>query len=204
MILSKNKKIIFLHIPKTAGTSITDTISSELKDEKIITGGVKKDWNYHSSISLIENRLETLDNYFIFSFVRNPWDRLFSWFSMLKEVLYKEKNPNFKQWLLSDKHEMSDVFFTKNKKLSFSAQRTPQIDYMLDSNGVNRVHFIGKFENIKNDFGIICSLLNIDDFELGYNRVSNHIPYRKAYDNEMKEFVAHYHKKDIEAFGYKF
>ena len=72
MIL-KDKKIIFIHIPRTGGTSI----------EKYFDFKFSADWSPETAQHLTMeeyNEHYDLDKYFKFTTVRNPWDRLMSWY----------------------------------------------------------------------------------------------------------------------------
>jgi len=68
-----HKKIIFIHIPRTGGTSV----------EKYFNFKPSVDWKIktaqHLTLKEYGDHYE-LDDYFKFSIVRNPWDRLISWY----------------------------------------------------------------------------------------------------------------------------
>ena len=68
------KKCIFFHIPKTAGISLVKALFGDL------------DWG-HRDVKYYRNvfNKKKFDSYFKFTFVRNPYDRLFSAYSFLKK-----------------------------------------------------------------------------------------------------------------------
>ena len=74
-----NKKAIFIRVPKTAGVSITKAI-----------GGVGSGPIHEGAVEL-KNRVseEDYNNFFKFSFVRNPWDWFLSW--AYYKIAVKEK-----------------------------------------------------------------------------------------------------------------
>ena len=82
-------KALFLHIPKTAGSSL---LSSEL--------GEKIDKRIHSFVGTIEEQLEKTEtqDYFKFCFTRNPWDRFSSlyhyFYNMTEEHMFYKYNPS--------------------------------------------------------------------------------------------------------------
>jgi hypothetical protein len=87
------------------------------------------------------------------------------------------------------------------------AQKTPQIDYLVDSQGNNRMNFTGSFENIGRDFKTLCRKLGINNPNtvfLPSLRKVNHKSYRDAYNEETKKFVQQYHAPDIDEFKYTF
>jgi hypothetical protein len=84
MPISHINKLIFIHIPKTAGTSI---LSIEEHDFRTMdtrpTVGV--DRNDHAFGTFAKNKYkEEWDNYFKFAVARNPWDRFVSSFEYSK------------------------------------------------------------------------------------------------------------------------
>ena len=89
MVLISNKlKYIYIHIPKTGGSTIKKTLPfTPIK----YNHGIGYDKNiyilntYHSKVD--ELKLD-LTNYYLFTFVRNPYDRLYSSYLYLKKILY--------------------------------------------------------------------------------------------------------------------
>ena len=94
MIISHEKKFIFIHIPRTAGTGVSKSICScmgvdnwrefigepkSLIDDEPEGGG---EWIGKKHIRAIDLKNEVGEevwrSYFKFAFVRNPWDRAIS------------------------------------------------------------------------------------------------------------------------------
>ncbi len=107
MIISDKYKYIFIGIPKTATTS-TRHAFNEIEDRELTKGGTKtktitlplghKD-NVDSATALQikSHNPEIWDSYFKFAFVRNPWDRVVSWyFHALKRGIILPNNIAYK------------------------------------------------------------------------------------------------------------
>jgi len=134
-----------------------------------------------------------LENYFKFIFVRNPFSRLVSYW----HDTFLSSYPNFKDLI-------KDGIFDKKgnlKKLHFQTQSglftTPGGDTL-------NLDFIGKVENINNDWEVLCKKINIQYQKLGHHSKNSHNNYITYYDNETIDIVSEWYKKDLQIFNYKF
>ena len=73
----------------------------------------------------------------------------------------------------------------------------------LGVNGKVELDFIGRFENLENDYKYICQKIGLTT-KLPHVRASKHKHYTEYYDDETREIIADRYAKDIEYFGYKF
>ena len=118
---------------------------------------------------------------FAFGFVRNPWDRLVSWVHRMGLGVDWDQPDRFDQLGLE-----------------------PQVDYLLDEDGKLMVDFVGRFENLAEDFNTICGKIGIATPPLPHLNTSEHRHYRDYYDETAKQFIAKQYAEDIERFGYSF
>lgn len=178
------RRAIFIHTPKTAGTSIKKFI------EGFSIRGDHKNWELEKNIAG-----DLWDQYFKFAIVRNPWDWIYSIYSFYKmgtSVSLVDENvlPNTFEEFVLDLDKYLDI-------LGINYTQSHFIGDELD--------FIGKFENLGEDFKIICEKLGLGDVPLGKVRVSRRKKnYQEVYNDEMIEIVRNKFVKDIERFGYEF
>jgi hypothetical protein len=207
MIISHKHKFIFFAIPKTGTHSIRFALRPFLgiEDEehvalfhesKLKIDAFNDRINGHISVKEIKPHLseEIWNSYFKFTFVRNPWDRFIS------IIVFKNHN-------LEKFPDLVDAFAKKkleNEAISPSDFFKPQADYVIDDNKVQALDFIGKTENMQADFDTICDRIGINRIQLDQKNKSQHDNYKRYYNDELKERLAHIYADDIKLFKYSF
>jgi chondroitin 4-sulfotransferase 11 len=185
-MINHEHKFIFIHINKCGGTTIDELFSGKFQ-------GHKKAFEYKQSTPNI------FDNYFKFTFVRNPWDRVVSFYH------YQIK----RGW---DYYPFNETIafkkFVKEWLRQMPGQTTLNTnscyDWISDENNDLLVDFIGRFENFQEDFNIVCDKIGIPQQQLPHKNKSKHKHHTEYYDDETRQIVAEQYAKDIEYFGYEF
>jgi hypothetical protein len=145
--------------------------------------------------------------YFKFSFVRNPWDKLVSAFHFLKKGGLTVSD---KKWSDKNLSPYADFdAFVRNgiqrKEIRAFPHFRPQSDFICLSRGKPGVDFLGYFENLEEDFSYVCRRLNVNPPLLELNRnLSRKKDYRDYYTDETRRIVARFYADDIEMLGYSF
>ena len=172
-------KCIFIHAPRTGGTSIEFSFGQDvffkkkhLKASEVFNEVGEKGWR----------------DYFKFTFVRNPWDRVVSLFCM----------PAFKKInLLSGK----DLVYFLNHYKPYYWEHGAQCSDYIDRDDLD---FIGKFESRSLDLKKIQDVIKCPSLSIIHQKKTDHKHYTEYYDDETKQIVAEKYAKDIEYFGYEF
>jgi hypothetical protein len=199
--ISHKYKCIFIHIPKSAGTSIET--SPIFFDSKETTGKAPAG---HTSCLQFQNLFPNeFKEYFKFSFVRNPWDRLVSaYFHYRQNILNYGDKKNYEKYLY--KYDSFDEFirkFVNEDNIYKIIHLKPQYEFLCDCNNNIMVDFVGRVENIEKDFKIICKKIGVI-YKLKNKRKTRHGHYSNFYVKDTMKIVERVYKKDIEFFGYKF
>lgn len=198
MPIDHNNKFIFVHIPKTAGTSIERMYGLENprcffnRRCEIIIDNVKY-CPQHLTSTQLKTRPEIsqyYNEYYKFSFVRNPYDRV------LSEFFWREKKivnyEYFKKWIYQ--------FYSK---IDMDHKLT-QYEYVYENSNLV-VDFLGKVENLEEDFKKIQNNLGIPNKPLLRSNISlnNQIDKKSYLTSEIKDFIYNLYKVDFETFEYE-
>jgi chondroitin 4-sulfotransferase 11 len=181
MICHKHK-CIFIHIPKTAGTSIEKIFESNGNEYKqsekhLLAQDSKRRYRRHWK------------DYVKFSIVRNPWARLYSvWYN------YRDSGKT--------KLELSE-FIDEVKKGKYYLL-TPQVRW-LRTKGKIEMDFIERFEDIPDLFENIMDRFNLKmDTIPNFKLMEGKADYKGSYTDETIEKVFKMYNEDIEMWGYTF
>jgi hypothetical protein len=170
------KKIVYIHIPKTGGTTI----------EKIFFN--KNSSSEHITITEYSNYYD----YFIFSFVRNPYTRIISVYNYFINGGNKS---------LGDKNIINrDVdinnFLKEYNETNLKFLKT-QYSYLQDSKNID---FVGRYENFDNDLKQICNSTNTNFIDVHY-RVTPYKDY--SIEPEFIDMISSIYDIDFIKFNYK-
>jgi len=199
-MISFQKRFLFVHIPKTAGNSIQSILRQYSEDEIVCLhrhqDGVERfevrnpNYKIRKHSTLAEYRAAVGDdqfrNLYKFACVRNPWDRMVSYYFRPSRQLEEWDRKAFKKMVL--------------KTLSVA-------DYLrlgAEEDPFAKVQRIMRFENLADDFRSVCTELGLPPALLPeYNR-SSHEHYSKYYDDDLQALVRKRFAPEIERFGYAF
>jgi hypothetical protein len=198
MVVCHMRKIIFIHIPKTAGSSIEHLLRDEGRYELDFIGVRNgRSTHHYMGIELKMILKDLYPKYYKFSFVRNPYDRLISeyFWCRIKDVGHKF-NKTFDQFL----DYVEDVI--KNKKFFKPIENDhfiPQYSFLFFNNKL-LVNNIFKYEDIETVAPLIKKRLKIKTTLQHLNKsVKNEITLTQ----EQKDRIYNLYKIDFETFNYE-
>lgn len=220
LLISQRHNFIFIHIPKSAGTSVASaltpfaTSSFRLKmnliQEKLLYYSkgrfpVKKPnpWvtpsGYRAHIGapeLISNiGRDVFKSYFSFAIVRNPWSREVSRYNFVLKATWHPSHQYYKGF---------GSFDNFIKWFCSSGEIRCQKDFIYSEDGELLVNFVGRFERLERDFDFICSRIGISTSLPKLNTSSRTKPYQDYYNVETKELVRRTFEPDIRLFEYDY
>ena len=197
-MINFKKKFIFIHIPKTAGTSIESSLDEEgsILKRGEIEYGYSRPLNHLTLSQALNYRnfdRNLTKDFFKFTFVRNPWDKVISeCFCGQIQIIFK------------DDHTVKEKIKTVCSwaKEGYGGHCQKQISFVKDRR--SSMDFIGRFEDLQKDYKYICETLHIPHFPLPHLNKSQRSHYREYFDNETEDLVRETYKEDIEKFNYEY
>ena len=200
MPYSKEYKICFVHIPKTAGTTIEKSLNllnaeSLYSERKFVNKNVTaQHFNYEE---LKEVLGDTLDQYQIFTVVRNPFDRIVSEYH---HVIHNDWATEYKN-LSFDEFVKKSIFTDVETRIRiFDAHIEPQTYFIKGCENIK----VFKYENLEECFNWIRQIVG-DNISFGHERKSERRPYNEYYKNsDTIKLVSEFYKEDLERFSYSF
>jgi chondroitin 4-sulfotransferase 11 len=203
VLFSDKHHFAFIHVPKTAGMSVHRALAKAAPDAirriEEMPAFSDPEKQRHLPARDLRDYLGEMrwKRLFSFAFVRNPFARLVSWYNMCHE-----RPSNRFMWFVKDQSLTFRDFIIDPSDI-LGRTRLNQIDYISDSNGQFIVNFIGRYEQLEQDFDFICRELEFST-ELPHVNSTKSVDYRAYYDASTHQVVAQRFRRDIEAFGYTF
>lgn len=194
-------EVIFVHIPKTAGSSIQELARF---NRFTVQGHDLRNPSYQDLYLYQKDKKDV----FSFAFVRNPWDRLVSSFFYLQDGGNCAEDNDDKKKYLSKWGKLDFDKFVKdlaiNNEILKQIHFKPQHEWIF-KNGICLVNKIYPFEKLTESLSNINQ--NIEKtvmYNLKHINKSNRKDYREYYNKDTIKIVANVYKKDIQYFGYEF
>jgi hypothetical protein len=187
-MISEEKNYIFVHINKTAGSSI----------ERILKR-YSRDFKKHQLIGQLMTMKIPNHEYFKFTVVRNPYDRWVSNYHFNVKRNHKTTHGRtFKDYVFSMIDESQ-----KEPRLKHHLWYNSSWNWISDEKDILLVDYIMRFENLEADWKVVSTKLGIDS-PLPKTNSSKHDHYSKYYDDETYDLVTRHCSKDLEFLGYRF
>lgn len=214
MIISQGRGYIFVHIPKTGGTSLALALEGRAMRDDILIGDTPKAvrrrrrlkharaagrvWK-HSTLTDIAGLVpaEVIEEAFTFTLVRNPWDRVVSLYHWLREQTFEHVSVQTAKTL-----DFSG--FVNSPYLARALPANAYPTYMIRADGIEDCSLYIRLEHFEADATPFFDHLGFRLVLPEANASSRPSDYRSLYSDADAERIATLCQPDIERFAYRF
>jgi hypothetical protein len=215
VILSRGRRYVFVHIPKTGGTALTLALEARAMKDDILIGDTPKArarrgrlaglpakgrlWK-HSTLADLDGLLtpEDLNAFFILTLVRNPWDRMVSYYHWLRGQSFAHPAVG-----LAKTTDFSAFLNHPDTQAAFTAW--PYAAYLCDAQGRDRATLYARLERLDEDLIPFETHLGFRLTPLPRaNDSARARDWRPYYSDGDAALVARLCAADIARFGYGF
>lgn len=204
MPISDEHSIIFLHIPKTGGSTIENLLDIREAGDNFFCGTyvtsdiTPQHYPYKKLRSLVPPG--KWDTYFKFTIVRNPWERLVStYFNNKRGINTFEAFVRLLAGLFEQHPGLHDGNVDGCKVVQRYSLGHVLPQHLFIGEGVE----VFRFENFQDVAKMLLKRIGTEK-PIEHCMRSRHEHYSKYYTLELQEIVGHLYKKDIELLGYQF
>lgn len=215
MIISRGRRYIFVHVPKTGGTGLSLALEARAMKDDILIGDTPKArarrrrlkgakpagrlWK-HSTLADIAGLVtaEEIAGFFVFTLVRNPWDRAVSYYHWLRGQSFAHPAVGLARALA-----FRDFLDHPQTRTAFAAW--PYGAYVRDPAGAERCDLFLRLEHLQDEIGPLAAHLGFTPGPLPrVNESRRDRDWRGYYDADSAALIADLCAEDIARFGYRF
>ncbi len=215
MFISYRRKFAFFHIPKTGGTALTLALEARALKDDVIVGDTPKAklrasrqkgiktagrlWK-HSTLADIDGLLTDvqLEGMFLFTLVRNPWDRVVSLYHWLRAGRLAHPMAG-----LARSCEFSA--FVNHPLMQVALATQPARLHLTDRAGVERAQLYARLEHLAGDLAPLEAHLGFRLAPLAVVNASDRSrDWRAFYTTADAELIGRLCAEDVDRFGYRF
>ncbi len=200
IFLLNQPRCVFAHIPKTGGNSIRNVVFEKKYEGPWFGERLPDEWQ----------------DLFKFAFVRNPFDRVVSGWKMFCEGTEddawnlpdgKPLNLSLKEVIqlgLDDSALFGHPFYNQIKPNPFTRLKNHIIPQTHPYHGIQFVDFIGRFENLAEDFAHVASTVGLGSQKLPKSNWTKRTHYRDYFDDESRSLAEELYREDLQRFSYRY
>ena len=208
MIVSDERRALFIHIPKTGGASVEQVLRETLPDARTV--GKERHPRLRRALQLDPG----LAPYWTFGFVRNPWARMWSWWSMIDRWNQRLGPASGKPQTETDGTRAGNRLWRAVAEYAdfeeFVLRGTEEIPRLAMTQrsflhaGGKEADFTGRTEHLARDLAVVQEHLGLPVVAPPRRNSWSKGPWQEAYTAASRARIAEVYAEDIEGYGYEF
>jgi hypothetical protein len=215
VIVSPSRRFVFAHAPKTGGTALMLALESRARADDILIGDTPKArarkrrlaglpargrlWK-HSTLADLDGWLspDDLAGLFVLTLVRNPWDRMVSYFHWLR-------GQRFAHPAVTLAKATDFAGFLANPGTQGAMAAWPYAAWVTTTAGVERCDLFARLEHLDDDLAPFEAHLGLRLAPIARANESDRVrDWRGYYTDSTAALVGRLCAQDVVRFGYRF
>jgi len=189
MIIHRERRMIYVHIPKTGGTSVAQAF----KDH-----GAKRWGKNHMNLRAVQENdkppswvdHQWVCRAFVWTVVRNPYARIVSRYN-------DAQNQHPERFAPGEKYEGVEDFADFVRCTIDNDYLRPQVGFI-----ERELDYIGRTRSLQQDVLFVCRKRRMDPISIGDEPRSDHGQWRPYYAGKARGMVEDYYAEDFDRFGF--
>lgn len=195
-----NHHALFVNIPKNGGSTVTTV----LKRNRFLGRRLNNTDPRCEDCEFVSQYFDVLgdeaNEYFKFSFVRNPWDRFVSAYHYVCQ-----RRPEMTDVTACGSFSEFTSTFSSNPDAYLHIRYfRPQWTYLTDATGAVPLDFVGRFERFGDDLKVVLKKIGMRRTLIRHRKQTKRSDFREYYDDKSRAVIARVYARDIELLGYEF
>jgi hypothetical protein len=203
MIIDRKRRLAFVHIPKTGGTSITAALFQVRGYEAQHRHGWQMERHdrrtMHDGLRPFDGREECT----VFASVRNPFGRMLSYYSAVRRREPVGKSPPFVALIREAKAKAFDDWmeaFASSPRYAWFRRSQSEMIRCRD----DRVDEVLRFERLADDWADLCARIDLQDVDpLPHANKSEHGHWRDEIGERGRAVIERLYARDLDELGYE-
>ena len=202
MLVNNKRKLVFIHIPKNAGTTFKSVLYSTHGDVEWKRPFTDEKKYTHTPLKSFYASFPESNDYKVITIIRNPYERALSWYSYYRTPTYYNRHPQMRAV-----HYAQQPFleFLKWYNRSFKSkwEMLPQVWWYTHKNKLHSDYQI-RFENLEQDINKVSKELEMDiTFKIPHNNKSSEsLTVGDVYCDESISIINEWYKEDFKKLDY--
>jgi len=201
MLVNNKRKLVFIHIPKNAGTTFKSVLYSTHGDVEWERPFTDEKKYTHSPLKSFYASFPESKDYKVITIIRNPYERALSWYSYYRTPTYYNRHPQMRAI-----HYAQQPFleFLKWYNRSFKSkwEMLPQVWWYTHKKKLHSDYQI-RFENLEQDINKVSNELGMDIIKIPHNNKSSEsFTIGDVYCDESISIINEWYKEDFKKLDY--
>ena len=201
MLVNNKRKLVFIHIPKNAGTTFKSVLYSTHGDVEWKRPFTDEKKYTHTPLKSFYASFPESKDYKVITIIRNPYERALSWYSYYRTPTYYNRHPQMRA-LHYAQQPFLEFLKWYNRSFKSKWEMLPQVWWYTHKNKLHSDYQI-RFENLEQDINKVSKELEMDIIKIPHNNKSSEsLTVGDVYCDESISIINEWYKEDFKKLDY--